>query len=242
MSQALFNGPFHLVNVVYQLDITLNGNSFGLSCEQSTAIGCCSAEGTYRVYYWEGMLLVAAPGMPLPFPEPTASQGDTPQVFCDPCKNKCTKDGNPLKYNGNEDWLFTTYVNNSPEPEAILINQFTVSKNFNPSKVYRDVNGYVRCGPLPPNATKGVITVNDQSICCTASEPITVYLGPVSKDIKELLKAFKQPKIDTNGDPSEACLCGCPGFCGPAGDDCAGLGQILNLWRSFESENCTIDG
>lgn len=224
------------INVTVALDITVNGESYGLICYQTYNISCCDPSGTYRVFYWEGMLFLVKPGANPPWPEPSDT-GDNPKVFCDPCKNKCTIDNNPLKYGGDQKWLFTTYVNNSPDSVPILIDQFNVNKNF-PSDACNDISGY-----------KGKLTVDDKTICCALAygapqdpDVIDIYKEPVQKELKDLMIAFKQPKIDFNGDPSEACLCGCPGFCGPSADDCAGIGQILSVWRSFESENCVLDG
>jgi len=230
------------INVDFALDITVDGQYVGLSCHNVWNMSCCAERGTWNIVYYQGSVMPLAPSSTsIPFDGEGGNEG--PKVFCDPCKNLCTKDGNPLKYGGDQKWLFEVYVNSSPEPQPIYLAQFTVSKSWDYTPMFGD------CGTPPwedmiqDKTIHDILTIGDQSVCCGAEEPVTYYMEPVAKELKDLLPAFKQPVINFNGDPSEACLCGCPGFCGPSADnDCAGLAQILGIWRDYESNNCVIDG
>lgn len=230
------------INVDFTLDITVDGQYVGLSCNNVWDMSCCAERGTWNIVYYQGMVMPLAPNSSsIPFDGEGGNESQ--KVFCDPCKDKCFQDGNIYKYDGDQKWLFETYVNSSPEPQPIYLAQFTVSKNWKRSKFSNNDCGTPYEEELIQDATaQDILSVGDQSVCCVSDEIKTYYMQPVAKELKDLLVAFKQPVINFNGDPSEACLCGCPGFCGPTGDDCAGIGQILSLWRDLESNKCVIDG
>jgi hypothetical protein len=227
------------------LDITISGNSFGFTCPWQTNITCCSEPGTYAVFFENGGIGICPPGRPYWDPSITywdicglnkSTTGKYTQVFCDPCLDRCNKDGSVMRYTGNQQWLFTTYVNASPEPRPLILTTFSVSNEC-------CKNG---CGSFDSK-----LSVNGTECCCGdvdefgQSVTYTVYVPEVSKDIKELLQAMPQPYISTGGDPQEACACGCPGAgCGPnLYGVCGGITELLQAWREAEVEyNCKAAG
>jgi hypothetical protein len=228
------------ISVEGSLDITIEGNSYGFTCPWQTNITCCSEPGTYTVFYQNGGIGICPPGSPPWDPSITwldvcglnkSDTGDYTQVFCDPCLDRCNKDGSIMRYTGNQQWLFTTYVNASPEPRPIILTTFSVSGEC-------CKNG---CGDLDSK-----LSVNGTECCCRDNSSLTVYVPEVSKDIKDLLKTIQQPYISTGGDPQEACACGCPGggICGPnLGGSCGEIDAVLQAWREAEVQyNCKAAG
>lgn len=211
------------INVYGSVDITIGGQSYGLTCDWGKDVNCNGPFGTYTVYILNGVLGVCAPGneeacglnnVNQPYRQHT-------QVFCDPCINRCNKDGNVLKYQGNQKWLFTTYVNASPNPTPIIVDTFTASID----------EGDIRFKNLQ-------LSVADKTCCCWEGEILDTYLEPKQVSLESLIASSAQPYITTGGDPSEACNCGCPGFCGPLVNGCGSVGEIISLLREIESQNC----
>lgn len=208
------------------LEVSINGQSYaGLTCPMEWSVNCCSQNGTYG-FVWGGG------GIGICFGDdcnsPTLEKVE--QTFCDPCVNRCNKDGNQLKYSGSQQWLFNTYVNRSPTPAGILIQTFQVQ------------GGVSATGPSAGRCGEGKLSVNGQSVCCNTDDIEYVDLGKKSIDIVQLLKAQSQQYITVpaGDDPKEVCDCYCPG-CGPSiygwcGQD---LGMILNLMRESESQKCS---
>jgi len=227
------------ISVEGTLDITIGGSSYGFTCPFQTNVTCCSSNGTYTFFYAAGGgISVCPPGGPswdknitwadlcgLNNPPDTGAQ----KVFCDPCVNRCSKDGCGGKYTGNYKWLFEMYVNKSNNPVAIPLKTFSVSGGVD------DDNLGAGCGT-------GKLCVNGTCLCCKDDSYATVDLGEISIDLQTLLKAHVQPYINVeNGqDPESVCSCYCAG-CGPniqmsCGED---LNYILNIMREVESQNCS---
>lgn len=227
------------ISVRGDLEITVGGQSFGITCPFQNNVTCCTSNGTFTFYYAAGGgITVCPPGSPPWNPNITWSDlcglnntSKSPQkVFCDPCANKCSKDGcGSGKYIGNYKWLFEVYLNKSNIPLNIPIATYDVSGG------YDDNNPSAGCG------TKKVC-VNGTCVCCSKDETAEVDLGTISKDIQELLTAHTQPFIYVpfGQNPEDVCACTCPG-CGPnitmtCGD--TDLNEILNIMRQTEALNC----
>lgn len=225
------------INIVGEFEITIGGQSFGLTCPIQNWATCCTENGTYTFFYSGGGVSICPPGSPPWNPDITWADLcglNTPiesieQVFCDPCANRCCKDcgGTPTSYSGNYKWLFTQYVNRSPNPIVIPLKTYTVTGGYDPQTG--------KCG-------ENKLCVNGTCVCCNDPEAYAeVNIGSVSKDIEELLKAHYQPYISVpdGEDPTSICSCYCPG-CGPniqgwCGED---LNFILNIMREVESQQC----
>jgi hypothetical protein len=216
------------IYIIGSIDISINGQSYGLTCDWGYNIACCSKPGTYTVFYLNGGISICQPGDE----ELCGLNNNYPsvqytQVFCDPCLNRCNKDGNTLKYNGDQQWLFTTYVNNAPEPRPLVLTTFSAST------------------PYPKCDGSGKISVGDVELCCNSNENAQIFIEPTIVELKSLLSAYQQPYIPFGGDPSEACNCGCPfgeAGCGPIVDACSGLSEIISAMRSVESTRCVVAG
>lgn len=208
------------INFYGSIDITIEGQSYGLTCDWSYSVGCGSPNGTYTVYFLDGSINVCPPGSE----ESCGLNQNYPsvqytQVFCDPCLNKCTKDGNTQVYNGNQKWMFTTYVNNAPSPRPIVLDTFTV--NGNDKK----------------------LSAGGEGCCCYDDTTFDIFLEQKQIPIQSLIQASQQPYIESGDDPSTACDCGCPtGFCGPVINGCGSINDIFSMWRDMESNNCTTFG
>lgn len=226
------------INVVGTLNITIGGQSFGITCPFQNNVACCSENGTYTFFVSGGTgISICPPGGPSWDTSITWSDvcglnnppDNVEQVFCDPCVNRCNKNGSPSKYTGSYRWLFTQYVNRSANPIVIPIATYSVSGGYDPKTG--------KCG-------EEKICVNGTCLCCNDPDATAeVDLGEKSIDVQYLLKTIAQPYITVTHaqDPTEVCDCYCPG-CGPnifgsCGD--YSLNEILNIIRTSESTRCS---
>ena len=229
------------INLTADLEITINGQNYGLICPLQMDIGCCNINGTYYWYYQNGDVRLCSPTY-------NSESGKYEQidciggshqpekVYCDPCANKCSKDSpSKLSYSGSHKWLFDMYIGNSQTISGIKLAEWTVTGGYDGTINTSDCN-------------VGKLCVNGKCVCCSASpeQVETVHLGTISKDITELLKTFTQPYITPGAvDPTEYCNCYCAG-CGPiAFGGCntnsgyTDLGSIINMLRESESKKCS---
>lgn len=219
-----------VVKIMGNIDITIEGQSLGLTCAFEEHFGCENEPGSYRIYLQNGAFGVCGPETEY-CPLDKNSNVTHKEVFCDPCKPRCTQGDDPqeLVYAGQQHWLFTSYVNGAPSPKAIEVYSFEISKR-------KDKYG------------NEILVVQDQECCCNKSgvvlEDFKVILVPEKQvDIQEIIKSSQQISIPGGDDPNTVCDCGCPeeaGTCGPKINGCDGVGDILNQWRSFESKNCQV--
>lgn len=224
------------INITGQLEITINGQSYGLTCPLDTGVGCCTPNGTYYWYYQGGGIYMCGPTYDYNLGRYVdgnciGNSKEPEKVYCDPCVNKCCKDcnGNALSYSGEHQWLFNTYIGDSQTISGIKLVEWTVTGGY-------DGTGTSDC-------TSSKLCVNGECVCCSAipEESATVDLGTISKDVTELLKTFTQPYITPGTvDPTEYCNCYCPG-CGPTfGGSCGqDIGMIINMMRQEESQKCS---
>lgn len=209
------------INFYGSIDITIGGQSFGLTCDWGHGVNCGGPEGTYTVYYLNGSIGVCPPGSE----DACGLNQNYPhvqytKVFCDPCLNRCNTDGNVLKYIGDQHWMFTTYVNGSPSPTPLVLDTFTVNI----------ADGDIRFKNVKMSG-------GDQECCCWDGVILDTYLEPKQIPLESLIQANSQPYIGTEGDPNLACNCGCPGYCGPVVAGC-GIDEIFAIWRESESQRC----
>ena len=226
------------INVHGELEITIAGQSYGITCPFQTNVTCCTSNGTFTFFYAAGGgITLCPPGSPPWNKDITWADmcglnnqpNDAQKVFCDPCANKCNKDGCGGKYQGEYKWLFERYINKNNNPVSIPLKTFTVSGGVD------DNNPNAGCGT-------NKVCVNGTCICCNEGGTADVDLGTVSKDVTELLKAHVQQFITVSylDDPEAVCACECPG-CGPSLDFTCGdfnINDLLNIMRETEANNC----
>lgn len=177
--------------------------------------------GEWKVIFYNGEVRVCGPRDDCPSTDSTG--GDFTKVFCDPCLNRCDTDGNSLKYSGSEKWLFTTYVNNSPEPVAKLLTTYNVRVSPGKNSIEVCVNGTCMCCPFG---------------CMGKEEQLKVPYVEKTVSIEEVIKSTKQPVIGFDGNPEDACKCGGDG--GPfVPNACGNLRQAFDTLRGMEYYKCS---
>ena len=172
------------INITGQLEITINGQSYGLTCPLTAFVGCCHINGTYYWYYQGGNVYECHPVYD--YNKNMYVDGDCiggshqpEKVYCDPCANKCSKDSpSKLSYSGQYKWLFDMYIGNSQTISGIKLAEWTVTGGQDPAFTRSD-------------CTSSKLSVNGKSVCCGAipEEFETVDLGTISKDVTELLNS-----------------------------------------------------
>jgi hypothetical protein len=211
------------------IDITIEGNSFGLSCSYEEDFNCDHEEGTYRIYLLDGTFGVCGPDTEVcPLDKSNRPDIQHSEVFCDPCKPRCTQTDPPqeLEYAGQQEWLFTTYVNGAPSATPILVDSFELKKRKD------KYNNYI-------------LVIEDKECCCNKTgvvldDFLVINREQLSIDIKQIVKSSQQQSISGGDDPQTVCSCGCPEgeSCGPKINGCDGVGEILDRWREAEAYNC----